>query len=298
MVTKMTTHLSPLLERVARFAPVSLEDLKAEAEFLTRRDRKYLVPVDRVGEVIDEIDQSARVLEIDGRRCFDYVTPYFDTNVHAAYLGALRRRPNRFKVRTRLYVDSGLCLLEVKLLDARGRTVKHRVLHDADRLTKPTTSEQEWLRGFPQVAPHVDELQHCMTTRYHRITLALPDGAGRVTLDRDLAFSRPDGEVRALRQYVVIETKGPGGPTSVDRLLWWQGFRPASISKFACGMSLLHPELPANRWHRLRNRLETGQDLGASTQPVPAHVDEGAYMPLTVTGGRVSVVAGLLGTAW
>jgi hypothetical protein len=240
------------------------------------------------------------VLEIEGRRSFEYVTPYFDTRGYAAYLGAMRRRPNRFKVRARLYVDSGLCLLEVKLLDARGRTVKHRMLHDADRLTNPTASEREWLRGFPQVAPHTDGLRHCMTTRYHRVTLALPDGAGRVTLDRDLAFSRPDGKVKTLPQYLVVETKGPGGPTSVDRLLWRNGFRPVSISKFACGMSLLHPELPANRWHRLRDRLESGQDLisTGALLPGPDRVDEVELAPSPVANARLSPSAGLLEGAW
>jgi hypothetical protein len=239
---------------LAALPPISLAELQAEAAFLTRWDRKYLVPVEAAGAVLAGIDPAVRVLEIDGRRSFGYLTPYFDDGAYAAYLRAARRRPNRFKVRTRLYTDSGVCRLEVKVRDARGRTVKHRIEHDAapERLAD---AERAWLGGFPQVAPYADRLRHCLTTRYRRTTLVLPDGAGRVTIDRDLVFALPSGEARALPRHLVIETKGAGGPTAVDRLLWRHGFRPVSMSKFAAGLSLLVPELPANRWHRLRERL-------------------------------------------
>jgi hypothetical protein len=38
-------------------------------------------------------------------------------------------------------------------------------------------------------------------------------------------------------------------------VLWAHGHRPVSVSKFAAGLSLLTPELPANRWHRVHERL-------------------------------------------
>ena len=243
------------LERLDALPPISLAELQAEAAFLTRRDRKYLVPVDAAGAVLAGIDPAVRGLEIDGRRIFGYLTPYFDDGAYSAYLRAARRRPNRFKVRTRLYTDSGICHLEVKVRDARGRTVKHRIEHDPASPERLADAERAWLGAFPHVAPYADRLRHCMTTRYQRTTLVLPQGAGRVTIDRDLIFALPSGESYALPCHLVIETKGPGGPTSVDRLLWRHGFRPVSMSKFAAGLSLLVPELPANRWHRLRNQL-------------------------------------------
>lgn len=241
--------------------PISLAELQADAAFLTRRDRKYLVPVDAAGALLAGLDPVTRVLEIEGRRRFGYLTPYFDDGDYSAYLRAAHRRPNRFKVRTRLYVDSALCLLELKVRDSRGRTVKHRIQHEADSLESLVESERDWLTAFPQVGPYADGLRHCLTTRYHRVTLVLPGGAGRVTIDDDLVFELPSGEACFLGQFLVIETKGNGGPTSFDRLLWRHGYRPASMSKFACGLSLLVPELPANRWHRLRSRLAaTAQD--------------------------------------
>jgi hypothetical protein len=235
--------------------PISLADLQAEAAFLTRHDRKYLVPVAAAEALLARVDPSARVLEIAGRRDFGYLSPYFDDDARSAYLGAARRRPNRFKVRTRLYTDSGLCQLEVKIRDARGRTVKHRRERNAGAIACLADAERRWLRTFPYVAPFADQLDHCLTTRYRRSTLVLPAGAGRVTIDRDLVFALPTGETRALPGWLIVETKGAGGPTSVDRLLWRHGYRPWSMSKFGSGLSLLLPDLPANRWHRLRSHL-------------------------------------------
>ncbi len=239
-----------LLEPFTDLDAISLAELQTEAAFLTRQDRKYLLPVDQAEELFAELDRESRVLEIDGDRRFEYLTPYFDDAHYSAYLRAARRRPNRFKVRTRLYLESGLCMLEVKVRDARGLTVKHRIDHDARNLTSLAGDEQEWLAQFPQVAP------------YRRTTLVLPHGAGRATIDSDLRFLRPDGAEETIPNYLIVETKGPGKPTSLDRLLWRRGIRPTSISKFTAGLGLLMPSLPSNRWHRVLGRLREEQNEG------------------------------------
>ena len=58
------------------------------------------------------------------------------------------------------------------------------------------------------------------------------------------------GEPVAVAGLAVVETKNPATPSPADRVLWDAGHRPARISKYATGMALLHPELPANRWYR------------------------------------------------
>ena len=234
---------------------ISLADLQDEAAYLTRKDRKYVLPASDVETMLDGIADEMRVLEIDGQRLFGYRTPYFDDHELTAYFKALGRRPSRFKVRTRLYEDSGLRLLEVKLRDGRGRTVKHRREHEAACLERLSEDECAWLGEFPEVADHAERLRHCLTTFYRRTTLMLPGGAGRITIDRDLMFCLPDGQGVALPTLAIVETKGPGKATVVDRRLWRCGHRPTSISKFTMGLGLLTPDLRANRWHRLRNQL-------------------------------------------
>ncbi len=238
-----------------RFSPISLEEVQQDSAFLTRTDRKYLIPVERVESFLDALDPDARVLTIDGRRCFSYWSPYFDDEQRTSYLGGLRRRPNRFKVRTRLYCETGLCQLEVKVYSSRGQTIKHRVEHDAAELADLSNGERDWLDDFPQIGQTAPDLRHCLTTTYQRSTLVLPAGTGRVTIDRDVTFSAPGGDSVATPGWAIIETKGAGRPTTADLVLWRLGYRPVPMSKFAVGTSLLHPELPANRWHRVRGML-------------------------------------------
>lgn len=242
------------------FAPIeelpalSLPQLQDAASFLTRRDRKYIVPADTVASLLDGLEAGTRVLEIDGRRTFRYSTRYFDDR-HAAYFRALRKRPDRFKVRTRRYEESGECQLEVKLLDVRGRTVKSRFPHESGEMETLSTLDRAWLRSFEPVRAVASQLEPSVATSYHRSTLVFPDGSGRMTIDQGLTFVGEDGLWQRLESHCVIETKGPGHPLPFDRLLWSAGFRPAPASKFALGVCLTNPDLPHNRWRRLRARL-------------------------------------------
>ncbi|WP_256693388.1 VTC domain-containing protein, partial [Actinomyces oris] len=121
-------------------APTSLAELNSAAGLLTRVDRKYLVPLERAQELVGGLTSDARVLDIDGRRRFSYASTYFDTPGLEAFMLTARKRRRRFKVRTRTYLDSGLCFLEVKTRGARGTTVKRRMGYhpdDASRLTGP-----------------------------------------------------------------------------------------------------------------------------------------------------------------
>jgi len=65
-----------------------------------------------------------------------------------------------------------------------------------------------------------------------------------------LAAAISSGEPVEVSGVAVVETKNPATPSPADRALWDAGYRPVRISKYATGMALLHPELPANRWYR------------------------------------------------
>ena len=267
--------------------PTTLEDLNSAASLLTRVDRKYLVASSAAQNVVDALTGRALVLDIDGRRSFSYASTYFDTPGLDSYLQAARKRRHRFKIRTRSYLDSGLTLLEVKTRGPRGATIKQRLDYraaDADRLTEegidfvveclaPLTGSAQEARRTAQ------SLRPVMATTYRRTTLHLPDDDARATIDTDLAWTalaprsgassgsssttgagrtRPTvvgrGASRAAGPFAVVETKNPARHSPTDRYLWAAGHRPSRISKYATGMAALHPELPANKWHRVLTR--------------------------------------------
>jgi hypothetical protein len=231
--------------------PVSLEELTAAADLQTRRDRKYLVPREAVPDLLADGAPSMRVLTIGDVRRFRYESVYFDTPDLASYLGAARRRPRRFKVRTRTYVDSEASVLEVKVRDARGRNVKHRLPYPFDDRGEVTGAGKTFVASIPEAADAVDRLAPTLTTSYRRTTLLLAGTAARVTVDVALAWRAAGGDTSALSDVALIETKTCGPPCAIDRALWRAGHRPVSISKYATGLAMLHPHLPAHPWNRL-----------------------------------------------
>lgn len=241
-----------LSHRLAPLAAVDLDELIAVADLQTRRDRKYLLPAATALDVIRHV--RGRVLEIDGRRTFRYESIYFDTDAWDSYLGAAHRRPRRFKVRTRSYLDSGECMLEVKVRDARGNTVKHRLPYDLGSRDRLTGNGERFVASIDASAAVVDGLRPSLQVAYRRSTLVLDGCDARVTLDQDARWSadgRPDARLQGL---VLVETKTSGRPCTVDRLLWRTGHRPVTISKYCTGLAALHPELPSNKWHRVLHR--------------------------------------------
>jgi hypothetical protein len=228
---------------------LSLDELNNVASLLTRKDRKYLVPLE-VAEALVAQD-GLRVLEIDGLRTFRYESVYFDTPDRISYLHAAHKRRRRFKVRIRSYLDSGLCSLEVKTRERRGLTVKHRLPYRVPSRGQLTEEALEFINGFETIAPVGRQLRPSLTTRYNRTTLYDPGSMSRVTIDTDLQCERPDGSSVSLPDIAIVETKTSGPPCPIDHFLWEAHRRPVKISKYCTGLAALTPGLPANKWNRV-----------------------------------------------
>jgi hypothetical protein len=236
---------------------VGLDELNATAGLLVRTDRKYVVPVADLTAVVAGVP-DLRVLEVDGRRSARYESTYLDTTDLASWAASAHPRRRRWKVRTRVYADSGECWLEVKTRGARGITVKDRVPYDAALRTEVGAAAVAWVadRLAAAGAAGVDPrgLVATLHTAYDRTTLLLPGGSGRMTVDAGLAWTTASGRAE-VGPVLVVETKSPPGSAGVlDRRLWSLGHRPARISKYGTGLSLLTPGLPGNRWHRVTTR--------------------------------------------
>lgn len=243
---------------------VSLEEITERAALLTRTDRKYLVPREEVEELLAASPAALRALEIDGRRRQAYLSLYYDTIDLASYRAAATGRRRRWKVRRRVYVDSGASFLEVKTRTGRGESAKVRIAldhggDDADPLTDPldgpALDEVRHLLAAADCPVPVGPLRPVLTTTYDRATVLLEAEDARLTLDEHLVWTGPEGQTRHLTDQVVVETKAGTRPSSLDRALWHRGHRPQRLSKFATGLALLDPALPANRWHRTTGRL-------------------------------------------
>ncbi|MDN4162981.1 polyphosphate polymerase domain-containing protein [Nocardioides abyssi] len=259
------------MDDLAGLPAIDLDSLNATAELLVRTDRKYVVPQHDLRGLLRGLP-GLRVLEIDGRRASTYESTYFDTTELTSWAASAHPRRRRWKVRTRVYADTGECWLEVKTRGGRGETVKERMPYDASSRDDIGDEAAMWLSARlgagGSVRINVHGLVPTLRTSYQRSTILLPDGAGRATIDRRLVWSSPFGRA-ALDAASVVESKTPPGAAGpLDRHMWGLGHRPRRISKYGTGLALLTPELPANRWHRVITR-----DLAANltiTRDIPA----------------------------
>jgi hypothetical protein len=238
---------------VAELEPISLEELDERSALRRRVDTKYVVPGERLADLIEEISDSYAVLEIDGHRRFSYESVYFDTPDLRCFHDHVNGVRPRFKARTRLYQETGACFFEVKVRQ-EDDMVKRQLPYDrADHgsLTPEARRFVEEVLG--DAAP--DDLAPSLSTTYDRITLGAKAGGERVTTDLSVELRTMDDQsVRLRDELTLVETKSGEGGGGVDELLRAEGCEPLSISKYRLGVGLLLADDPeAARAQQLRN---------------------------------------------
>jgi hypothetical protein len=235
---------------------IGLAELEERAALQTRVDRKYIVAIDEAGWLLETLAPDAVVLEINGVRQFTYESRYFDTPELSSYHRTAHRHRRRFKVRTRTYVDSGTCWLEVKVPGPRGSTVKYRAPHEPGQqdtvgIGRAFVDDVFVRHGLP--AGSRAALVSTLRTGYLRFTLLLPGTDSRVTVDTALRWTAGEHELR-LPETAIVETKTGSAASRADRQLWRRGHRPVALSKYATGLAALRSDLPAAPWQRVLRR--------------------------------------------
>lgn len=233
--------------------------LNAKAEMLQRLDNKYVVESTVVRQAIVHFARHFDVLEIGGRRAFTYETCYFDDAELHSYFDHHRGRRKRAKVRTRRYVDAGLCFLEVKLKHARGQTIKRRMPYDAGKYGMLDETAWAHIREsyrllYGRDFPH--DLFPALEMRYRRMTLVAKDGGERLTIDNGLHFHRQGRAIPVDDDLFIIEAKSANGNGIADRVLRRLHQHPTShCSKYCTGMALMQAGMKHNKFRPVLKKL-------------------------------------------
>lgn len=237
----------------------TLAQVDAAAALQHRTDRKYLLPLESAQNLIVHLAPTHHVLDIAGRRLTGYRTLYFDTPQLSAWRAHVQGRRRRWKVRTRLYTEDGLCRMEVKTKDGRGATTKHACRlrpEDYGRMDQAAAAFVDNVLHNAGIAVTAATLIPAEEIRYTRAALADLEAGTRVTLDYDLTCHGHTAAAVLDRGFVLVETKGGPCPSRADRLLFRSGIRPVSLSKYITGQTLLTPGLPHSAVRRdLRDRF-------------------------------------------
>jgi len=241
------------------FAPIALAALNATAGMLERIDNKYIVPAAVLRRAVPDLAPHFDILEIDGRRGFAYETRYFDDPGLHSYFDHHQGRRKRVKVRTRKYVDAGLCFVEVKLKDTRGRTIKKRLPYHAANYG--TLDERAWahIRDsyrelYDREFPH--PLEPMLDVHYVRATLVAKAGGERMTIDSGLCFLTADAVRPVDADVFIIEAKSVNGNGIADQILRRLHQHPTKhCSKYCAGTALMATQTKHNNFRPALRKL-------------------------------------------
>ena len=111
------------------FSSITLDKMN-KIRLMKRIDRKYLLPLSDLPIFLENLKDSYFMQEIDGNRCSQYSTLYYDTPDYMMYRSHQNGKLSRIKIRTREYVDSNLCFLEIKTKSNKGVTQKIRIANE------------------------------------------------------------------------------------------------------------------------------------------------------------------------
>jgi len=233
-------NISSILES---FTPVSLGELDKVA-LLDRMDTKYVFSRDRLPFFLSKLQENYFVLQIDGNRMFHYNSLYFDTegfhlfNLHAS------GRTNRYKVRCRRYVESGLVYFEIKFKNNKGRTIKSRV-----RLNSEDDIDEGAIELLKEKTPFsIEDLKAMIWVNYVRITLVSRDFKERLTIDLDLSF-RQGSEFKSYSNLVIAELKQNRSCSSCfSKLMKENHVRTGSLSKYCFGIASMFSNVKSNNF--------------------------------------------------
>jgi hypothetical protein len=248
---------SPLL---CRFEPISLAQMD-DVALLDRTDIKYVINVRQLYRALASLTEHYWVLDIDGIRLNHYQTLYFDTADFALYMRHHAGGGNRYKVRSREYVDTGQSFLEVKLKTNRGRTIKRRI-QTLGLVTRFTPETNDFMNAhFPL---DTQFLEPKLWNDFSRITLVSKRHRERLTLDLTLQFCS-GGRAVVLPGIAIAEVKQDSVNRNSDfiRQMRAVNIRPTGFSKYCIGVSMLYQNVKHNNFKprlRLVNKLMRGDN--------------------------------------
>ena len=226
------------------FEPISLNQMD-EVKLMNRADTKFVFEYSLLNKVMKEIKAHYYVLDIDGIRLNAYRCLYFDTEDFKFYFEHHNGKKNRSKVRYREYMDSGLCFLEIKKKNNKGKTIKERI-----KVVKiPDSLTEEDNRFVRQIMGRDDVLLPKHWNKFSRITLVNKHIKERLTIDLGITFEAEERQSQ-LDDIVIAEVKQEkvNYASTFMRVIKKQGVRPFRISKYCMATASLFPLLKNNNF--------------------------------------------------
>ncbi|GAF01602.1 polyphosphate polymerase domain-containing protein [Saccharicrinis fermentans] len=235
------------------FDSIQLREME-KVKLMNRVDKKYWFHVSRLSALLEEINESYFLLDMDGQSLLPYSTVYFDTPEDRMFIAHHNGKLNRYKIRRRSYVSSGISFFEVKFKNNKGRTIKKRIPSD---FMEPGFSSQE-IDFIHEMTPFChQELKRSLVNHFSRLTLVNKNFKERCTIDLNLQFQQAQNSV-GLGDLAIVEVKSDGR-SSVSPLLMAlrnQRIKPAGFSKYCVGRAITNRHLKRNAFKEKIRSIE------------------------------------------
>ncbi|GLR15414.1 polyphosphate polymerase domain-containing protein [Portibacter lacus] len=235
----MKTCINSIAEE---FDSISLEEMDS-VSLLKRTDTKFIIPENKLEEILSAVQSEYKLLEIGGRRVMNYNSLYFDTPEKKFYLDHHNGKVRRTKIRIREYVDYKKFFFEIKMKDGKGNTNKSRLTIPHFELELPKLLQQ-----FIIETTGVDyDLRPVLWNKFKRMTLVNIEHKERATIDLDLAFSH-NGIGERIPNLAIIELKQEryDRSSALVKALKKHSINPLGFSKYCTGMTKLYADLKYN----------------------------------------------------
>lgn len=221
---------------------IDLSEL-TNSKLLSRFDRKYVIPFSELSKLISTLENNYKLLSINGITEQKYKSNYYDSKSFDLYLKHHNKRKNRYKIRTREYIDSKLKFAELKVKNNRGLTEKNRVI------IKDLENEDVVIKQLQhQFIENPLQLIKQISIYYHRLTFINNNNEQRVTIDFNLKFMAEEKELK-LPNIAIVEIKYGGSiKNSLTPFSSFIKRYESNFSKYCIGISLLYPKIKHNNF--------------------------------------------------
>ncbi len=238
-----STYTDELKTLASGFAPINLKQMDAVA-LLNRVDTKFVMTTSQLLTALSAVQSDYWMLEINGQRLNHYRTLYFDTPDFQLFTDHVTGRAERYKVRSREYVDSQCSFLEVKHKTRKNRTIKDRIPTQR-QVVQMSTESNKWLSGVMPVDGR--SLEPKLWNTFTRLTLVSRQLNERVTLDVDLMVYTADRAAR-MTGLAIAEVKMAAGNGDSPFLQHMrdQRIHAEGFSKYSVGVAMLYEQVKKN----------------------------------------------------
>jgi hypothetical protein len=245
----MITLKSKVKNLLSSFRSVSLAEMD-EAKLMDRYDTKFLLSEEQFLEILPQLIEEYRILEIESKRSFTYESVYLDDVNFSFFNDHHAGKTHRFKVRYRTYVDVGSSFLEVKER-IKGHTVKKRIPANGT-FDFQTNEEKEFVAAL---LTQTKALFPVLKNSYQRITLVSNNGTERLTFDFELVYKWNEKE-SLFAGLVIAELKQEKVNRNAPfyKMMKQRIIRPLRVSKYCLGIMRLYMD-KGLKFNRFKSKI-------------------------------------------